>query len=107
MLLEHDIRIKKNTAKKCQKASFVEAEVGQDMQDVLVKAASKNQLVRKAAEQAVSNGECVERVSHKLSAMKKTESPRDKLIKEKERIEKTISALTQRLDVIVEQLAAA
>ena len=106
-VLSHDIRIKKTTAQKCQKAGLIDIDVGQDMQEVLIKTYRKSEEIKNEAVKAVQNGESVERVTSRISAPKNTDSPHDKLIKEKNRIEKTITVLNQRLEIVLEQLEAA
>lgn len=105
-VLSHDIRIKKTTAEKCVKSTCIsdEIKVGQDMQEALIKVNGKSQEIKDSALKAVENGNSVESVTNIILSSKKSESPKEKLEKEKIRIEKTISALNQRLNIVMEQL---
>lgn len=104
-VLSHDIRIKKTTATKCMQSSLLnKSDVGQDLQEILSKTVNKSEEVKQAAAEAVEKGNSVERVQDVIFKKKDYNSPKDKLVKEKNRLERTISALSQRLDIVCEQL---
>ena len=107
-VLSHDIKMQKKTALNCVKAKEIEKDdIGQDLQEVLVKTVGKRR-EQEAAEKAIDEGKTVEQTKHEIHVQniksKVDESPYDKLVQEKNRLEKTISSLQERLSFVCESL---
>ena len=100
----NDLKMQKKTVLNCIGAAHVQAEnIGQDMQEVLVKSLKKSPAQREAVKTAISEGKTVEQVKKHFSTNKEI-STKEKLLKEKIHIEKTIDILNQRLDYVCSEL---
>ena len=100
----NDLKMQKKTVLNCIGAAHVQTEkIGQDMQEVLVKSLKKSPAQREAVKAAISEGKTVEQVKNHFSTNKEI-SKKEKLLKEKIHIEKTIDVLNQRLDYVCSEL---
>lgn len=100
----NDLKMQKKTVLNCIGAAHVQTEnIGQDMQEVLVKSLKKSPAQREAVKTAISEGKTVEQVKKQFSTNKEI-SKKEKLLKEKIHIEKTIGVLNQRLDYVCSEL---
>lgn len=104
LLYTNDLKMQKKTVLNCIGAAHVQTEnIGQDMQEVLVKTLKKSPAQREAVKTAISEGKTVEQVKKHFSTNKEI-SKKEKLLKEKIHIEKTIDVLNQRLDYVCSEL---
>lgn len=101
--LDRILCLPRNTAKEITKVGHVEVNPALGFDNMKKVASIKNSGDRAAAEEQLLAGKPADTVSQ-LMKQKKAESPRIKLEKEKNRLEKTIAALQQRLTYIEESL---
>lgn len=105
-IVSHELKIKTATVKKClQVRNLEENSYGQDEIDIIAKTAGKKQEIKKAVNEAIEKGTSIEAMENIIKKHDCSINPKEKLIKEKKRIEKTIQLLNQRLETVCEQLA--
>ena len=102
-VITHDLNMTRTTAKKCVESNFVNSDCGQSELETILKTNSKN---RMEVELSISNGKTINQAKHN-STQSKESNPIVKLSREKNRLEKTINQLQQRLEVVIEQLSVA
>lgn len=100
----NDLQMQKKTVLNCIGAAHIQTEsIGQDMQDMLIKSFKKNIGQKETAEKAICEGKTVEQVK-KIFINDREITKKEKFEKEKNRLEKTISALNVRLDYVCAEL---
>lgn len=102
-VITHDLNMTRTTAKKCVESNIVNSDCGQSELETILKTNSKK---RMEVELSISNGKTINQAKHNSSQSKEF-NPIDKLSKEKNRLEKTINQLQQRLEIVMEQLSVA
>ena len=102
-VITHDLNMTRTTAKKCVESNLINSDCGQSELETILKTNSKK---RMEVELSISNGKTINQAKHN-STQSKESNPIDKLSKEKNRLEKTISQLQQRLEIVMEQLSVA
>lgn len=100
-VITHDLNMTKTTAKKCIESNSISSDCGQSELETILKTNSK---YRKEVETSISDGKTINQAKHN-STQNNESNPFDKLSKEKNRLEKTINQLQQRLEIVMEQLS--
>jgi len=99
-VITHDLNMTRSTAKKCIQSNSINSDCGQSELETILKTNSKK---RMEVEQSLTNGKTINQAKHKSTVNESNSFVN--LTKEKNRLEKTINQLQQRLEVVMEQLS--
>jgi hypothetical protein len=106
-VIEHDCQISRQQARKFMQMSAINISVSEEIARALLLKSSSDEMTKQAAIQAAAEGKTVQQIKAIAQAAKPTdnglESP-EKLLKEKQRLEKTIDQLNDRLIQVEETL---
>lgn len=102
-VVTHDLNMTRSTAKKCIESNSINSDCGQSELETILKTNSKK---RTEVELLISNGKTINQAKYNSTQSIESNSI-DKLSREKNRLEKTINQLQQRLEVVIEQLSVA
>ena len=100
------LRIPRGTAKGAEMVAASNADSSLGFDGMKIVASQRNPQKREEASRLLSEGESPDTVKAALAPAKKEESPRAKLQKEKERLEKSIARMTARLEHVEQSLAS-
>ena len=104
--IDRVLRIPRGTAKSAEQVAVARVDSSLGFDAMKIVAAQRNPEKRAEAGRLFSEGESPDTVKAALSSKKKEESPRAKLQKEKERLEKSIARMTARLEHVEQSLAS-
>ena len=102
-VVTHDLNMTRSTAKKCIESNSINSDCGQSELETILKTNSKK---RTEVELLISKGKTINQAKYNSTQSIESNSI-NKLAKEKNRLEKTINQLQQRLEVVIEQLSVA
>ena len=100
------LRIPRGTAKSAEQVAVARVDSSLGFDAMKIVASQRNPQKRDEAARLISEGESPDTVKTAISSNKKEDSPRAKLQKEKERLEKGIARMTARLEHVEQSLAS-
>ena len=104
--IDRVLRIPRGTAKSAEQVAAANVDSSLGFDGMKIVAAQRSPQKREEATRLLSEGESPDSVKTALSSKKREESPRAKLQKEKDRLEKSIARMTARLEHVEQSLAS-